>query len=89
MYAATAGYEPEADSGFRPEITVVIPAKNEGEVIESVVRTGCGILRGRGSETVVADRDSLTVPARIPMLRKHGRCLAQYVRPLPHPQAAW
>jgi len=39
MYAATAGYEPEADSGFRPEITVVIPAKNEGEVIESVVRT--------------------------------------------------
>ncbi|OLE90814.1 MAG: hypothetical protein AUF79_08390 [Crenarchaeota archaeon 13_1_20CM_2_51_8] len=39
MYAATAGYEPEEDSGFRPEITVVIPAKNEGEVIESVVRT--------------------------------------------------
>ena len=36
MYAATAGYEPEEDSGFRPEITVVIPAKNEGEVIESV-----------------------------------------------------
>src|SRR5690242_669711 len=39
MYAATAGYEPEEDSGFRPEITVIIPAKNEGEVIESVLRT--------------------------------------------------
>jgi len=39
MYAATAGYKPEADSGFRPEITVVIPAKNEEEVLESVVRT--------------------------------------------------
>src|SRR5438094_10276350 len=39
MYAGTAGYEPEADSGLRPEITVVIPAKNEGEIIESVVRT--------------------------------------------------
>ena len=39
MYAATAGYKPEIDTGFRPEITVVIPAKNEEEVIESVVRT--------------------------------------------------
>jgi hyaluronan synthase len=39
MYAATAGYEPEEDSGFRPEITIIIPAKNEGEVIESVLRT--------------------------------------------------
>jgi hyaluronan synthase len=39
MYAATAGYKPKPDTGFRPEITVVIPAKNEGEVIESVVRT--------------------------------------------------
>lgn len=39
MYSATAGYKPETDSGFRPEITVVIPAKNEEEVIESVIRT--------------------------------------------------
>jgi hyaluronan synthase len=39
MYVATAGYKPENDVGFRPEITVVIPAKNEEEVIESVVRT--------------------------------------------------
>src|SRR5713226_9636495 len=39
MYLATAGYKPEIDSGFRPEITVIIPAKNEEEVIESVVRT--------------------------------------------------
>lgn len=39
MYATTAGYKPERDNGFRPEITVVIPAKNEEEVIESVVRT--------------------------------------------------
>ncbi|TMI32054.1 glycosyltransferase [Candidatus Bathyarchaeota archaeon] len=39
MYVATAGYKPEIDTGFRPEITVVIPAKNEEEVIESVVRT--------------------------------------------------
>jgi hyaluronan synthase len=39
MYAATAGYKPETDTGFRPEITVIIPAKNEEEVIESVVRT--------------------------------------------------
>jgi hyaluronan synthase len=39
IYAGTAGYKPEPDMGFRPEITIVIPAKNEGEVIESVVRT--------------------------------------------------
>src|SRR5438093_3125168 len=39
MYAATTGYKPEIDTGFRPEITVIIPAKNEEEVIESVVRT--------------------------------------------------
>jgi hyaluronan synthase len=39
MYATTAGYKPEGDTGFRPEITVVIPAKNEEQVIESVVRT--------------------------------------------------
>jgi hyaluronan synthase len=39
MYVTTAGYKPENDVGFRPEITVVIPAKNEEEVIESVVRT--------------------------------------------------
>ncbi len=39
MYVATAGYKPETDTGFRPEITVIIPAKNEEEVIESVVRT--------------------------------------------------
>src|SRR3989475_11380517 len=39
MYVATARYKPETDTGFRPEITVIIPAKNEEEVIESVVRT--------------------------------------------------
>lgn len=39
MYVATAGYKPKTDSGFRPDITVVIPAKNEEKVIESVVRT--------------------------------------------------
>jgi hyaluronan synthase len=39
MYATTAGYQPETDVGFRPEITIVIPAKNEEEVIESVIRT--------------------------------------------------
>lgn len=39
MYAVTAGYKPTADLGFRPDITVIIPAKNEEEVIESVVRT--------------------------------------------------
>ena len=39
MYLGTSGYEPETDAGFRPEITVIIPAKNEEEVIESVVRT--------------------------------------------------
>src|SRR5207249_1857656 len=39
MYVATTGYKPETDTGFRPEITVIIPAKNEEEVIESVIRT--------------------------------------------------
>jgi len=39
MYIATSGYEPIDDVGLRPSITVVIPAKNEEAVIESVVRT--------------------------------------------------
>ena len=39
LYIATAGYKPETDAGFRPDITVVIPAKNEEQVIESVIRT--------------------------------------------------
>jgi hyaluronan synthase len=39
MYLATSGYKPKNDSGLRPRITVVIPAKNEEAVIESVVRT--------------------------------------------------
>src|SRR5947199_9243747 len=39
MYVATAGYKTATDTGFRPEITVIIPAKNEEVVIESVVRT--------------------------------------------------
>jgi len=39
MYLATDGYKPQNDGGLRPRITVVIPAKNEEEVIESVVRT--------------------------------------------------
>jgi hyaluronan synthase len=39
MYAYTRGYKPLEDIGFRPRITVVIPAKNEERVIEDVVRT--------------------------------------------------
>ena len=39
MYTATRGYTPVEDTGFRPRITVVVPAKNEEDVIESVVRT--------------------------------------------------
>ncbi len=39
MYLATNGYKPQSDAGLRPRITVVIPAKNEEEVIGSVVRT--------------------------------------------------
>lgn len=39
MYAAASRYRPVPDLGYRPEITVVIPAKNEMEVIESVIRT--------------------------------------------------
>jgi hyaluronan synthase len=39
MYLATSGYKPQNDSGLRPRITVVIPAKNEEAVIESVVKT--------------------------------------------------
>ena len=42
MYLATNGYKPQNDAGLRPRITVVIPAKNEEEVIESVVRTVFG-----------------------------------------------
>ncbi len=38
MYLATSGYKPQADSGLRPRVTVVIPAKNEEEAIEAVVR---------------------------------------------------
>jgi hyaluronan synthase len=33
------GYRPKEDVGFRPRITVVIPAKNEERVIEQVIRT--------------------------------------------------
>jgi hyaluronan synthase len=39
MYVSTRGYRPLEDMGFRPRVTVVIPAKNEEEVIESVVQT--------------------------------------------------
>lgn len=39
MYLTTRGYRPTPDMGLRPQVTVVIPAKNEEEVIESVVRT--------------------------------------------------
>jgi hyaluronan synthase len=39
MYLVTSGYKPQNDSGLRPRITVVIPAKNEETVIESVVKT--------------------------------------------------
>src|SRR5437879_10868955 len=39
MYLATMTYKPEEDSGFRPLITVVIPAKNEENAIEPVIRT--------------------------------------------------
>ena len=39
MYVATHGYKPQTDAGLRPRLTVVVPAKNEEEVIESVVRT--------------------------------------------------
>ncbi len=39
MYLATREYKPTPDVGHRPSVTVVIPAKNEEEVIESVVRT--------------------------------------------------
>ncbi len=39
MYLATSSYKPQNDSGLRPRITVVIPAKNEEAVIESVVKT--------------------------------------------------
>jgi cellulose synthase/poly-beta-1,6-N-acetylglucosamine synthase-like glycosyltransferase len=36
MYLATNGYKPQNDAGLRPKITVVIPAKNEEAVVESV-----------------------------------------------------
>ncbi len=39
LYAYTRGYKPLQDIGFRPKITVVIPAKNEEGVIEDVVKT--------------------------------------------------
>ena len=39
MYAATYRYRPKEDIGFRPSVTVVVPVKNEQEVIESVLRT--------------------------------------------------
>jgi hyaluronan synthase len=39
MYLVTSSYKPQNDSGLRPRITVVIPAKNEEAVIESVVKT--------------------------------------------------
>lgn len=39
MYLATNGYKPQDDVGLRPRITVVIPAKDEEDVIGSVVRT--------------------------------------------------
>lgn len=39
MYASTNRYSPQPDTGFRPRVTVIIPAKNEEEFIESVVRT--------------------------------------------------
>jgi hyaluronan synthase len=39
LYAYTRGYKPLEDTGFRPRITVAIPAKNEERVIEDVVRT--------------------------------------------------
>lgn len=39
MYAVTSGYRPKEDVGFRPRLTVVIPVKDEQEVIESVIRT--------------------------------------------------
>jgi hyaluronan synthase len=39
MYLATSGYKPQNDAGLRPRITVVIPAKDEETVIESVVKT--------------------------------------------------
>jgi len=38
MYSVTASYRPTGDSGFRPRVTVVVPVKNEQEVIESVIR---------------------------------------------------
>lgn len=39
LYAYTQGYRPLEDIGFRPKITVVIPAKNEEHMIEDVVKT--------------------------------------------------
>lgn len=39
LYSTTRGYKPVDDSGFRPRVTVVIPAKNEEEAIAPVIRT--------------------------------------------------
>lgn len=39
MYTTTSNYRPLPDSGLRPSVSVIIPAKNEETVIEAVVRT--------------------------------------------------
>lgn len=38
MYSVTSSYEPTEDLGYRPRVTVVIPVKNEEEVIGPVIR---------------------------------------------------
>ena len=38
MYTTTSSYHPQIDQGHRPKVTVVIPAKNEQQAIEPVVR---------------------------------------------------
>jgi len=38
MYSTTSTYQPQPDTGFRPKISVVIPAKNEAGVIQQVVK---------------------------------------------------
>ena len=38
MYSTTSTYQPQPDTGFRPKISVVIPAKNEIGVIQQVVK---------------------------------------------------
>lgn len=39
MYITTSRYKPQPDLGLRPRVSVIIPAKNEEEAIEPVVRT--------------------------------------------------